>query len=172
MVSKAQDSYISDQSADWDTLGTQDKWQVLNQSINKATKESCKTKVSSIHSKPFWTKELTESSKVLREAKKAYTKRNTLSNKDVMDLAKEKFDEMRKRECQNFILQRTQNLNVAQAKQFWKSFNHLFARKNQNGVEPLKDYYGNFLTEPEDIEKSLFGSFFACKQSGVPPQTP
>ena len=84
-----------------------------------------------------------------------------------MDLAKEKFDEMRKRECQNFILQRTQNLNVAQAKQFWKSFNHLFARKNQNGVEPLKDYYGNFLTEPEDIEKSLFGSFFACKHLEV-----
>ena len=171
MVSKAQDSYISDQSADWDTLGTQDKWQVLNQSINKATKESCKTKVSSIHSNPFWTKELTESSKVLREAKKAYTKRNTLSNKDVMDLAKEKFDEMRKRECQNFILQRTQISMLLRPNSSGKVLIICLLEKTRM-VSSLKDYYGNFLTEPEDIEKSLFGSFFACKHSGVPSQTP
>ena len=157
------ESSLSEEEASWENLDTEGKWQLLNQCIKNATKGCCKTKTLSAHSKPFWTPQLTESAKILRGAKRAYSKRNTLSNKEALDSAKEEFDELRKRECQNFILQRTQNLNVAQAKQFWKSFNQLFARKNQNNVESLKDDNGNLLTEPEKIEESLFSSFFACK---------
>ena len=134
----------------------------LDQCINTATKESCKTKISSIHSKPFWTKALTISSTNLRKAKKAYSKRNTLSNEETMDAAKEEFDTLRKAECQSFILMKTKNLNVAQSKEFWRSLNQLFSKKDKTGVENLISE-SKPLTEPEEIEDCLFGTFFACK---------
>ena len=143
------------------------KWELLNDAIHKATKETCATKISSVHSKPYWTSQLTEASKHLRDAKKAYGKRNTISNKEKLDTAKEFFDELRKKECQKFILMRTKSLNVAQATKFWKQFNQMFCKKNGTGVETLIDDNGPLLSEPAEMEGCLFASFFDCKHLNV-----
>ena len=65
---------------------------------------SATMKISSIHSKPFWTPKLTEAANKLRDAKKVYNNRNTITNKEAYDSAKENFDSMRKSECERFIL--------------------------------------------------------------------
>ena len=140
---------------------TQDQWKIIDRTINEATLKFSKCKKLSTHCKPYWTKELTEASKALRIDKKSYLKRNTLSNKAIMDLAKEKFDSMRISECRKFILNKTRNLNVAQCKQFWKEFNRLFASKSDNKVDPLHSNDDNIATEPNEKEDILFDSFFA-----------
>jgi len=95
-----------------------EQWQLIDSAIHGATTKYATYKKSSIHSKPFWTDKLTKASQVLRDAKKLYSKRNTISNKAALDSAKEQFDTMRKDECQKFILEKTSNLNVAQSQKF------------------------------------------------------
>ena len=141
----------------------EEKWDLINAAFQKATRETCSTKLSSIHSKPYWTSQLSQASLNLRKAKRAYSKRNTLSNKATFDSAKESFDNMRKTECQRFILMRTKSLNVAQATKFWKRFNQMFASKRTNNVETLVNDTGDPLTEPVEIEEALFSSFFECR---------
>ena len=112
------ESSLENDSFDFYNSSTQDQWKIIDRTINEATLKFSKCKKLSTHCKPYWTKEPTESSKALSIAKKSYLKRNTFSNKAIMDLAKEKFDSMRISQCQKFILYRTRNLNVAQCKQF------------------------------------------------------
>ena len=66
-------------------LSAQEHWEFLNKTINSISKKHGKYKKSCIHSKPYWTKELTIASTDLRQAKKNYSKRNTLSNKELLE---------------------------------------------------------------------------------------
>ena len=68
---------------------------------------------------------------------------------------------MRISECQKFILSKTQNLNVAQFKQFWKEFKRLFASKSVKKVDPLHSNDDNNATDSNEKEDILFDSFFA-----------
>lgn len=140
-----------------------EQWKIIDNAIHTATSKFANYKKSSVHSKPYWTKDLSEASKLLRNAKKNYLKRNTLTNKATMDLAKEYFDTIRKTECQNFILKKTKDLNVAQCKKFWKEFNRMFTTKSDNKVEPLQTDDGNLTTDSGQMEDILFDSFFAGK---------
>ena len=106
--------------------------------------------------KPFWTKQLTELRNKLKNARKMYKKRNTECNLRIMQEAKDEFDAARKEECQNFLLNKTKNLNTAQVKTFWVEFNRLFKSKTDGGVEPLDKSDGGLLTENRDIEVTLF----------------
>ena len=139
------------------------KWDIINTAIHDATSKFASHKKSTIHSKPYWTDKLSQMSKALRDAKRVYMKRNTLSNKAALDHAKELFDETRKKECQKFILTKTRNLNASQCTKFWKEFNRMFSKKRDNKVEPFKEANGDLLTDTTDIEEILFDSFFAGK---------
>lgn len=145
------------------SLSPHDQWSVIDSTIHNATITFTQKKRVSIHSKPYWTDKLTIAAKELRCAKKNYMKRNTISNKNVLDEAKERFDTMRKNECQKFILEKTKNLNSLQAQKFWKQFNKLFKKKQADGVEPLTSDLGDVITDSSEIENSLFESFFAAK---------
>ena len=103
------------------------KWDIINTSIHAATSKFATHKKSTPHSKPYWTDRLSQVSKSLKEAKRLYMKRNTLSNKAALDDAKNLFDETRKKECQKFILRKTNNLNASQCTKFWKEFNRMFS---------------------------------------------
>ena len=166
--SQAVENTLMEQNGDYHAnIAPRKKWDLLNDAIHHATVDCGKYKKSSVHSKPFWTEALSEASKALRDAKRAYGKRNTIGNKEALDTAKEYFDDMRKNECQKFLLMKTKSLNVAQATQFWKNFNRLFSNKNRGSVETLIDDHGKPLIEPEEMEENLFASFFACKHLNV-----
>ena len=138
-------------------------WNHLNQIITKATDTYCKTKKSSNHSKPYWTESLTTLSQNLRAARKNYIKRNTESNLNKLNEAKENFDEERKIACQNFIIDTAKQLNAAQAQKFWKNFNKLFKKKSVQKIDPLFDDDGQLLTENDKIDLKLFSVFFEAK---------
>ena len=96
-------------------------------------------------------------------AMKNYNKRNTSINKEALNIAKNNFEQLRKKECQNFILKKTENLNVTQTRMFWKQFGKMFKPKKPNKVEPLKQSDGSIITECDKIEEVLFSTFF-CGQ--------
>ena len=115
------------------------------------------------HSKPYWTPELTILCNRMRKARRAYLMRNTDPRKAIMVETKMQFDEERKKTCDNFILDKTKNLNTAEALLFWKQFNRLFKKKADSGVDPLLDDEGSIITNVKDIETKLFSAFFESR---------
>ena len=154
-------------TANMDTINKADDpsslWEILEQAISKVTSSNAKMKRVCRHSKPFWTDKLTQLCDEMRSARKAYQKRNTDERYYKMILTREIFDEARKEECRDFIMNKTKNLNVSQAKTFWKKFNALFRKKDKPGVDPLKESDGSFLTSPKEIEEKMFETFFQCR---------
>ena len=138
-------------------------WNKMNGMIEEATLQYAKYKKSCQHSKPFWNSELTEMEKILRNARKTYMKRNTENNHNKYNEAKENFDNARKEECQKFLIQKTKNLNSAQAARFWKEFNSIFKKHTSNIIEPLEDGHGGFMTDPKVINEHMFKVFFEGK---------
>ena len=96
----------------------------------------------------------------MRKARKCYCKRNTNHNKTKLILAKEIFDEERKRESQEFLLKKTKSLNSVQAQRFWKEFNQIFKKKTEQKIDPLIDKAGNLFTDHKEMEQLMFGTFF------------
>ena len=137
--------------------------QYTDRVINEVTKKHGEKKVSTSYSKPYWTRKLSELSNNLRAARKSWLKRNIDPNKDKLVEALNKFEEARKEECQNFILNKTKNLNVVQAQKFWKEFKKLFSPRKKQGVDPLDDGNGGLMTDDVEIEQELFSTFFEGK---------
>ena len=142
-------------------------WNCLNQVITEATDTYCTTKRSSIHSKPYWTENLTILSKNLRKARKNFIKRNTQTNLNKLNEAKSIFDEERKEACQNFIINTAKQLNASQARQFWVKFNKLFKKKGKQKVDPLINSDGDLLTDETELDNCLFSVFFEAKHLQV-----
>ena len=138
-------------------------WTLLEKLINQVSMSNAKMKKISRHSKPFWTPKLTQLCNEMRAARKAYQKRNTDERKEKMMETKEIFDKARMEECQNFIMNKTKNLNTAQAKSFWKKFNSLFKKRNKPGIDPLQTPDGSFLTTAKELKEKMFETFFQCK---------
>ena len=134
----------------------------LDEALNTVTEKYSTTKIFSAHSKPFWTKSLTELCDKMREARKRYQKRNTPMNAENYRVAKETFDDARKEEVQKFLLQKTNKLNTVQSMRFWKEFNKIFKKKTLQKMEPLK-VDDQILSEPKDMENHLFTTFFEGK---------
>ena len=135
----------------------------LDSIIEESTKEHGKFKNSCQHSKPFWTKDISELDKVLRNARKTYIRRNTRNNLEKYQTAKENFDIARKEACQDFLIEKTRNLNGAQMASFWKEFNSIFKKHSSKKIDPIEDGNNGLLTEPEDINKFMFSVFFEGK---------
>ena len=141
----------------------QDIWSFLETAISNATSKHGKTKRTTRHSKPYWTDKLTELCNRMRTARRVYNKRNTDSNKEEMNATKELFDLERKKACEDFILEKTKNLNISESVEFWKRFNKLFKSKADKGVDPLKDEAQGVVTENLEIGEKLFSTFFESK---------
>ena len=135
-------------------------WEILNTSLQTVTMKHAEKKISTPYSKPHLTSELSELAKNMRQARKAFNKRNTDYNKDRLIEAKTLFDEKRKKACSDFIIERARNLNSVQAQKFWKQFNALFKNKCEQHVEPLIDPKGKIISDSIEIEKEMFSTFF------------
>ena len=138
-------------------------WKEINNIMLESTKTHGGLKRTSRFSKPYWSTELTELSRQLRLARKAYKRRNTDSSYNNLVEAKENFEQRKQTEGKEFILKRTSNLNSAQAKTFWKEFNKMFKKKTDNQVEPLIDDKGQVKTEKKEINDTMFSTFFEAK---------
>ena len=132
----------------------------LDKAILTITNKHGEKKIISRHSRPYWTPELTRLCDLMKNAQKFYIKRNTDENEERLKQAKQDFDDARKLECRNFILDKTKDLNSAERLEFWRKFKKLFKKKSEPGVDPLIDEKGNILTEESDLEECLFGTFF------------
>ena len=133
---------------------------ILDKTIELVTLKHGKKKISSDHSKPYWTNKLTKLCNEMRQAWKNYCKRNTNINKERLIQAKKLFDDERKLECQEFLLRKTKNLNSTQALDFWREFNKIFKKKTQQNIDPLMDKEGNLLTDHKEVEELMFSTFF------------
>ena len=131
--------------------------------INGATEKYGTKKIISCHTKPYWTKKLSDLSKKLRNARKNYNKRNTDRNKAQLTQCKIEFDEERQRACQEFIMKKTKNLNAVESHKFWKEFKKITIQKTNQKVSPLDDGDGGLVTECKEIEDLLFSTFFEGK---------
>ena len=131
----------------------------LESVIKEVSDKIGQKKKATVHSKPFWTPELARLSQELITARERYQERNTGDNRLNLDKARYDFDETRKAECRTFILNKTKDLNAAEANQFWKECNKIFNPKTQNSIESLLKN-DVLVTEKEKIEKILFSTFF------------
>lgn len=131
--------------------------------LNTSTEKHGSKKIISVHSKPYWNKTLSELSQNLRNDRKNYSCRNTDTNKDKLLQSKLKFDEERKKACQDFIMKKTRNLNAVESQKFWKEFKKLTSTNTNQKINPLYDGEGVLLTESEQVEQLLYTTFFECK---------
>ena len=138
-------------------------WEYTDKVIKKVTMKHGVLKKSTKHSKPFWTNQLTTLCNKMRSARKAYKKRNTDERKQNMIKTKEEFDQMRKEECEKFILDKTKTLNAADSRKFWVEFNKIFKKKSEQGIDPLEDGNGGLITDTREMEEKLFNTFFQCR---------
>ena len=136
---------------------------IFEEKINTITIHHGKKKTVTSYSKPFWTPNLTILSEAIRVKRKKYKYRNTQINLDSLKEAIENFENARKEECQKFILDKTKNLNSAEAAVFWKEFKKIFSPRKQSKIDPLNDGKGGYIDANEDIEKELFSTFFEAK---------
>ena len=137
--------------------------QFIENILNETTGRHGKIITLSSHSKPYWNAKLSELSKQLRIDRKNFTYRNTDSNKVKFLQSKDAFDQERKTACQEFIMEKTRNLNAVEAQKFWKEFKRITTRKTCQKINPLENAEGNILTDNEEIEELLFSTFFECK---------
>ena len=115
------------------------------------------------YSKPYWTSSLSTLSDNLRAARKSYIKRNTDTNLQKLNDAREAFNNERKTACQDFLINKAKQLNSAQAQQFWKEFNKIFKKKTTQKIDPLDDGNKGVITDTKDVEACLFSVFFEAK---------
>ena len=137
--------------------------QFIENILNESTGRHGKIITSSFHSKPYWNAKLSELSKQLRIDRKNFSYRNTDSNKVKFLQSKDAFDQERKTACQEFIMEKTRNLNAVEAHKFWKEFKKITLRKTNQKINPLENEKGDILSENEEIEQLLFSTFFECK---------
>ena len=135
-------------------------WNILVKAITASTNNNSSTKTPSSHSKPFWTPSLSQLEEKLRDARKKYNLRNTDPNKEEMFQVLEEFDQARRKECHDWILKRTANLNAADTRKFWKEYKRIFNPKADNKTEALLNENGVLLTDNKEIEEELFKTFF------------
>ena len=98
----------------------------------------------------------------MQQAQKRYNHRNTDESLRTFEQAKEVFEEARKEDCQNFILEKTKHMNAAQATQFWKEFNSLFKPKADQNISCLL-VNDTIITDETEIEEEMFSTFFEAK---------
>ena len=132
----------------------------IDKAIQTVTNQHGEMKTVSVHSKPYWTPELETLCQEMRKTRTNYCFRNTDDNERKMKDAKEVFDEARKRQCREFILEKTKNLNSAQRRKFWKEFNQIFKKKSDQTIEPLINSDGKLVTDNASMEEVMFGTFF------------
>lgn len=132
-------------------------WSELRSMLDQARALSVPMKTVTVHSKPYWTDELTTLSKHLRESRKNFRYRSTFANGEQVAQAKECFNEALEVARCAFLSKQVKELETGMVNggEFWKVFKRTFYnRRDSHAIGTLED--GDKIV-PDDQEKaSLF----------------
>ena len=132
---------------------------VLNACENHIPKKKC-----CIHSKPYWSENLSTLSNKLRDAQIVYLRKASPFHKKTLEDSKLVFKEALIREKNEWIHSQLEGLNVHQCQEFWKKYKRLYGDKDDM-------FIGNLIcpdteqlqTSDPAKEELLFNTFFGGK---------
>ena len=106
-----------------------------------STSEICiPSKQVCMHSKPYWSENLSQLSIILRKAKDMYHFESTITNKVVFNKAKEDFKTALIKERNDWIHKKLKKLNTKESMIFWKQYQRIFlSDDNENQSLCLSD---------------------------------
>ena len=134
-------------------------WDKVLAIIQEATRKYIPEKTISVHSKPFWTSELTSQLNIFLAARKKYKRRSTPCNKTYLDDQKEKFKSELTKAKNQWIRNRSASLNVKDSTLFWKKYKKVFGLKQDNYIGNLVER-NKLVTADSEKEKLMFETFF------------
>ena len=136
----------------------------FQESLLRACDNHIPTKKCCIHSKPYWSDNLTMLSNKLRDAQKIFLGRASPYHKKTFDDSKAEFKEALIKEKNEWIHNQLEGLNVHQCQEFWKKYKRLYGDKDDM-------FIGNLIcpdtkqlqTSDPAKEDLLFNTFFSGK---------
>ena len=139
-----------------------DLWTSFLAILGEATRKNIPAKIVSVHSKPFWTKKLTELLETLVEVRKKHDRRSTPNNKICLDKEKDNFKAELTKAKNEWIRKRTESLNIKDSSVFWKKYKKIFGANQDNHIGNLIS--GNTLfTDDSDKETLMYETYFTGK---------
>ena len=134
-------------------------WKIIKDAITETNERVMPTKVISRHSKPFWSKELSNLSLINRKAKAKMSSKSSPSNIANYEDTKTKFSEelIRSKNC--WIREKLENLNVSESKIFWKNYKRSIVGESRESLGNLVET-NVIYTSVKDKENILFNTFF------------
>ena len=133
-------------------------------SIIKASENHIPTKKCCVHSKPYWSDNLTTLSNKLRDAQTLYQKKSSPFHKKTFDDSKAEFKDTLIKEKNEWIHSKLEGLNVHQSQEFWRKYKRLYGDKDSMSIGNLICPESNeLMTSDSDKEELLFNTFFGGK---------
>ena len=138
-------------------------WEEYLNILQTANSKYVPLKTTSIHSKPYWTKRLSECLKQLLKAKSTFQRRSTPCNKQKLLEAKNLFSQALITEKNDWVKRRVEKINVNDSTQFWKKFKKVFGINSNNYIGNLASSDSCLATSDDKKEKLLYETFFTGK---------
>ena len=134
-------------------------WKKLQGCLER-TRSSIPIKRVCMHSKPYWSKELSLLSQLLQVARKAFNKLSTPTNLEIYNNAKEAFDAELSKAFNRWTEESTKELLTKDKSKFWKAYNKNLKKQDVGRtVDILKSPNNNFIYSDDD-KCSLFHETF------------
>ena len=138
-------------------------WAEFLKVIQAANKDHIPQKTISIHSKPYWTKNLSYHLQQVLLTRNNYHKRCTPNNKSKFTEAKQLFSQELIAEKNAWVKKRVENINVKDTTSFWKKYKRVFGAKPDNYIGNLHSTESCLATTDDQKEKILHKTFFTGK---------
>ena len=134
-------------------------WSASHNILVRARDNCIPKKSITCHSKPYWTEELSKLSKELRSIRKKFKHRSTLTNKNLLNRAKEDFTTALKKAKAELLEKQAEELNSSNASPFWKTYRKLYHKREDNSIGSISDGTKIYNTDKEKADK-FYDSIF------------
>ena len=145
-----------------ETTDPRELWLIAKSLLLQAKNQVVPQLTTKSHSKPYWNNELSNLSKQLRIARKAFKQRSNFVNGNTLQLAKQLFDEALSRARNTYVENKCEGLNQRDSASFWKSFKNTFYKRfnSSSHVATLVDQIGQIVTEDKAKADLLYEDIF------------
>ena len=154
------ESRLLENRDEWNDMSVVQLWELFLCNLMELNDQVIPMKRVSTHSKPYWSRELSAKSSVVRVARDAYQARSTPRNKADYVLVKKEFAQLLVTEKNSWIHKRLEGLNVSESAEFWSKYKFVFGSKRENFIGDLK-LQGTLLSSNEEKEDLLHQTFFS-----------
>ena len=144
------------------TESPKDLWESFNYCISEVNERIIPYKKVSVHSKPFWTTDLTQLSYNVQSAKKKWDSKSTPYNRKILDESKIIFanELIKAKNC--WIRTKLENLNVKESQIFWKNYKRSIVGDSRECLGNLVEN-GVLYSSVQEKEQILYDTFFSGK---------